>query len=58
MEKAHAGAVFTPEQLAWSGLNRDHVATRLPKAFRFVGVIGRNTHVMTYCDNNPLELFG
>ena len=27
--KARAGAVFTPEQLAWLGLIRDHIATSL-----------------------------
>ena len=29
MDKAKAGAVFTPEQLAWLGLIRDHIATSL-----------------------------
>ena len=28
-DKAKAGAVFTPEQLAWLGLIRDHIATSL-----------------------------
>jgi len=27
--QAKAGAVFTPEQLAWLGLIRDHIATSL-----------------------------
>ena len=29
MDKAKAGAVLTPEQLAWLGLIRDHIATSL-----------------------------
>jgi len=29
MDKAKAGAVFTPEQLAWLNLIRDHIATSL-----------------------------
>lgn len=29
MDKAKAGAVFTPEQLAWLGRIRDHIATSL-----------------------------
>ena len=29
MDKAEAGTAFTPEQLAWLGLIRDHIATSL-----------------------------
>ena len=29
MDKAKAGAVFTPEQLAWLNLIRDHIATAI-----------------------------
>ncbi len=29
MDKAKAGTVFTPEQLAWLNLIRDHIATSL-----------------------------
>ncbi len=29
MDKAQAGTVFTPEQLAWLNLIRDHIATSL-----------------------------
>ena len=29
MDKARAGTVFTPEQLAWLDLIRDHIATSL-----------------------------
>ena len=29
MDKAKAGAVFTPEQLAWLNLMRDHIATSI-----------------------------
>jgi type I restriction enzyme R subunit len=38
MDKAKAGAVFTPEQLAWLGLIRDHIATSLsidPEDFEY-----------------------
>ena len=38
MDKATAGAVFTPEQLAWLGLIRDHIATSLsidPEDFEY-----------------------
>ena len=38
MEKAKAGAVFTPEQIAWLGLMRDHIATSLsidPEDFEY-----------------------
>ena len=38
MDKAKAGAVFTPEQLAWLGLIRDHIATAIsiePEDFEY-----------------------
>ena len=38
MDKAKAGALFTPEQLAWLGLIRDHIATSLsidPEDFEY-----------------------
>ncbi|MBL9171386.1 MAG: DEAD/DEAH box helicase family protein [Verrucomicrobiales bacterium] len=38
MDKAKVGAVFTPEQLAWLGLIRDHIATSLsidPEDFEY-----------------------
>ena len=38
MDKARAGAIFTPEQLAWLGLIRDHIATSLsiePEDFEY-----------------------
>ena len=38
MDKAKAGAVFTPEQMAWLGLIRDHIATSLsiePEDFEY-----------------------
>ena len=38
MDKAKAGAIFTPEQLAWLGLIRDHIATSLsidPEDFEY-----------------------